>query len=96
MHRGAHPSQLLDDEPPTRRRLKRDLELHATEPLKKPPHRGAVRGRHASALNLTGIGIDPLAGDLSSMLIKSHYDAHQGPPQAPRFECLRGHAPRLS
>jgi hypothetical protein len=51
---------------------------------------------YTGAPHLAGIGIDPLAGDLSSMLIKSHYDAHQGPPQAPRFERLRGHTPRLS
>jgi len=25
-----------------------------------------------------GLGIDPLAGDLSSILIKSHHDAHKG------------------
>jgi hypothetical protein len=30
------------------------------------------------------------------MLIQSHYDRHTGPPQAPRFQSLRGPAPRLS
>ena len=48
------------------------------------------------ALDLAGVDVDPLASDLPSMLIKSHYDAHKGPPQAPRFERLRAHAPRLS
>ena len=48
-------------------------------------HGRAIRRRHARALHLAGVGVDPLAGDLSSMLIKSHYDAHKGPPQAPRF-----------
>ena len=38
---------------------------------------------------------DPLAGDLCSMLIESHYDCHQG-SLAPRFECLRGPKPRMS
>jgi len=36
----------------------------------------AVRRRHPRALHLAGLGVDPLAGDLSSMLVKSHYDAH--------------------
>ena len=58
-------------------------------------HASAIRWRDPSAFHLAGLGINPLAGDLRSMLIKSHYDA-QGRPQAPRFERLRGHAPRLS
>ena len=56
----------------------------------------AVRRRHARARDLAGRGVDPLGGDLRSMLIKSHYDRHQGPPQAPRSKRLRGPVPRLS
>jgi hypothetical protein len=96
MHHRADTAQLLDHEPPASRRLQRHLQLPATETLQELPHRGAVRRRHPRALHLAGAGLDPLASDLSSMLIKSHYDAHKGPPQAPRFERLRGHAPRLS
>src|SRR5205807_7353144 len=90
MHLGADTTQLLDHEPPAGRRLERDLQLLAAETLKELPHGGAVRRRHAGALHLASFGIEPLTGDLSSMLVKSHYDAHSGPPQAPRFERLRG------
>jgi hypothetical protein len=96
MHLGADPAQLLDHEPPAGRRLERDLKLPATKTSEQLPHRRAIRRRYTRALHLAGLSVDPLAGDLSSMLIKSHYDAHSGPPQAPRFERLRGHAPRLS
>src|SRR6266576_4970165 len=82
MHLGTDPAQLLDHEPPARRRLQRDLQLLAAETLKELPHRRAIRRRHTRALQLAGLGVDPLAGDLSSMLNKSHYDAHKGTPQA--------------
>jgi hypothetical protein len=96
MNHRADAAQLLDHEPPAGRRLQRHLKLAATETRHELPYRRAIRRRHARALHLTGLGIDPLAGDLPSMLVKSHYDAHQGPPQAPRSQRLRGHAPRLS
>jgi hypothetical protein len=96
MHHRADPAQLLDEEPPAGRRLQRHLELPAAEALKELPHGSAISRRHTRALHLAGVGVDPLTGDLSSMLIKSHYDAHKGPPQAPRLNSLRGHAPRLS
>ena len=85
MYLRADPAQLLDHEPPASRRLQRHLEIPATEPRQELPHRSAVRRHDARALHLAGLRVDPLAGDLSSMLVKSHYDAHQGPPQAPRF-----------
>jgi hypothetical protein len=96
MHDRANPAQLLDNEPPASRRLQRDLKLPAAETRQELPHRSAVRRHHARALHLSGLSVEPLARDLSSMLIKSDYDAHKGPPQAPRFPSLRGHAPRLS
>ena len=34
--------------------------------------------------------------DLRSMLVKSHYDCHSGPPRASRFKTLRGPVPRMS
>ena len=76
MHHGADPAQLLDHEPPAGRRLERDLQLLAAETRQELPHRSAIRGRHTRALHLAGLGVDPLTGDLSSMLVKSHHDAH--------------------
>jgi hypothetical protein len=96
MHDGAHSAQLLDHEPPARRRLQRDLEHQVAEALGEPPHPGAMRGSYALARDIPGRRVDPVGGDLRSMLIESHYDRHKGPPQAPRFERLRGPAPRLS
>ncbi len=96
MHDRPDPAQLLDQEAPAGRRLERDLQLPAAETLKPLANVRAIRRTHTRALNLAGLGIDPLTGDLSSMLIKSHYDAHKGPPQAPRLPSLRGHTPRLS
>jgi hypothetical protein len=44
-----------------------------------------VRGRDPRSRDLTGLGVDPLRGDLRSMLIQTHHDRHPRPPQAPRF-----------
>jgi hypothetical protein len=96
MHTRTDPAQLLDHEPRAGRRLQCDLELPAVKTRQELPHRSAIRRHHTRALHLAGLSVDPLAGDLSSMLVKSHDDAHWGPPQAPRFERLRGHTPRLS
>ena len=96
MHARADPAQLLDHEPPAGRCLQRHLQLRGAETRQEPAHGRTIRRRHPCALHLAGLSIDPLAGDLSSMLVKSHYDAHSGPPQAPRLPSLRGHAPRLS
>src|ERR1019366_4146110 len=89
MHPSVDATQ-LNNEPPARRRLKRDLELLAREPGEKPSHALTVRRRDTSPADLTRLGIDPLGRDLRSVLIQSHYDRHLGPPQAPRFERLRG------
>jgi hypothetical protein len=86
-------AQLLDHEPPARRGPQRHLELAAAETLQKPPDRLAMRRRHPRPAHLTGRGVDPLGSDLPSMLIKSHYDRHTGPPQAPRLKRPRGLAP---
>ena len=96
MHHSTHRAQLLDDEPPPSRRLQRHIELLAAEALQELTHARTVSRRHPSTLHLAGLSIEPVSGDLRSMLVKSHYDCHQGPPQAPRFECLRGPVPRLS
>src|SRR6266508_2268345 len=90
MHTRADRAQLLHDEPPAGRRLQRDLKLRAAKATQESPHRLAMRRRHARPRHLAGVGLDPLGGDLPSMLIKSHYDHPTGPPQAPRFTDLRG------
>ena len=78
VHHGAHPTQLLDHEPPARRRLQRDLELLVAEALEEPADPGAIRRRHTRARGLPGRRVDPVGGDLRSMLIESHYDRHRG------------------
>jgi hypothetical protein len=95
MRLGANPAQLLDHEPPARRCLERHLELLAAEPAQEPPHALAMRRRHPRPTELAGLAVDPLSGDLRSVLVKSHYDCHTGPPQAPRFDTCAD-LPRLS
>ena len=87
--------QLLDHEPPARRRLQRHLQRLAGEALQELPHVVAVRRRDAGAAQLAGVGVDPLSRDLSTVLIESHYDRHTGPPQAPRLTTC-AHLARLS
>jgi hypothetical protein len=89
MHPRTHTSKLLNHKPPARRRLKRDLELLTCEPAQKPPHAVPVRRRHPRPPDLTSLGVNPLGRDLRSVLIQTHYDRHQGPPRAPRFQHLR-------
>src|ERR1019366_4029861 len=89
MHPRVDATQLLNDETPASRRLERDLELLASEPAEDPSHALTVRRRHTSPANLTRHSVEPLRRDLRSVLIQSHYDRHQGPPQAPWSEHLR-------
>ena len=72
----ANPPELVRDEPPARRRLQRDLELLATEPLAEPPHASPMRRRDPRPHHLTRIGIQPLRSDLRPVLIKPHHDRH--------------------
>ena len=78
MHRRADAPQLLDDEPPARRRLQRHLELAPAEALQEPPHPRAIGRRHPRAADLAASRIQPVGRDLRSMLIESHYDRHRG------------------
>jgi len=78
MHRRPDSPQFLDDEPPARRRLQRDLELAPREALKEPSHAGTVGRRHARTADLAAVGVQPVRRDLRSMLIESHYDRHSG------------------
>ena len=72
MHLGADTAQLLDDKPPARGGLQRDLELLIAKTVHEASDARAVRWRHASARDLAGRGVDPLGGYLCSVLIKSH------------------------
>jgi len=81
--------ELLDDEAPARRRLQRHLELLAAEVSGEASYSVAVGGRNPLARDLARFGVQPLGGDLRSVLVESHYDRQQGPPQAPRSKRLR-------
>jgi hypothetical protein len=74
-HRTNRP-QLLDKEPPPRRRLQRDLQLLASKPRQEPPYPGTVRRADPRATDLTAIQIDPLRSDLRPMLVYAHHDRH--------------------
>src|ERR1035437_1959855 len=85
---GADPVEFLDHEPPARRRLQRDLEAVASEPAKELTDRVAVRRRDPPAGHLAGHGLDPLAGDLRTMLIQTHHDRHPPTPFASSQQAL--------
>ena len=70
------PVELLDHEPPARRRLQRDLETLVDEPAQERSDRGAVRRRHPRARDLPGDRVDPLRRELRPMLIQTHHDRH--------------------
>jgi hypothetical protein len=89
MHPRVDATQLLNDEAPAHCRLQRHLELLTSKPGQKPAHTLTVRRRHPRPTDLPGRRVQPLSRDLRSVLIQSHYDRHQGPPQAPWFEHLR-------
>jgi hypothetical protein len=77
MHLAADTLQLLDHEPPARRRLQRDLQALALELLDELLHPDSVRWHHPRTRDLTGDRVDPLRRDLRAMLIKPHHDRHQ-------------------
>jgi hypothetical protein len=70
--------ELLDDEAPAGRRLERDLDFVIGEASSELPHAVAVGGRDPRARHLACLGVEPLRGDLRSVLVKSHYDRHSG------------------
>ena len=76
MHPGAHRPQLLDHEPPPGRRLQRHFELLATKPRQEPTDGLPMRRRDPRPGDLARVGVDPLRGDLRTMLIQSHHDRH--------------------
>src|SRR5207253_7624178 len=90
MHVRADPVQLLHDETPPGGRLQGHLELRTIKARQEPAHAIAMRRGDPRARDLARHRVDPLRGDLCSVLVESHYDCHLGPPQAPWFEHLRG------
>jgi hypothetical protein len=78
MNRGADRPELLDHEPPAGRRLQRHLDLLDAERSREAPDAGAVGRRDPLARDLARAGIQPLGGDLRSVLVESHYDRHSG------------------
>jgi hypothetical protein len=73
----ANLRQLISHKPPASRRLQRDLKLLAAELLAESPDALPVRRRDPRSRDLTGLGIQPLRGDLRSVLIKTHHDRHR-------------------
>ena len=76
VHLGADPLELLDQEPPARRRLQRNLEPLAPEPSQELPDPGAIRRRDPRARDLARDRVDPLRRDLRTMLIDPHHQRH--------------------
>jgi hypothetical protein len=72
VHPRADRVKLLDDKPPARRRFQRHLELLPSEPAKELANTATVSGRHPRPPGLARRGINPVGGDLRSMLVKSH------------------------
>jgi hypothetical protein len=92
---GADRLQLLNDKAPAGRRFQSNLKFAARETAQELPHAFAVRGHHPRAADLAAVAVQPLRGDLRSMLIKSHHDRHLGPPQAPQLITGTPRAPEL-
>jgi hypothetical protein len=94
-HPGADRLELLDHEAPAGRRLQRRLDLRALPAAQPAPESEPVGRPDPAPAHLAGRGVERVERDLVSVLVKSHYDPHQGPPQAPPFDTCADH-PRLS
>jgi len=88
MRNRADRGQLLDHEPPPRRRLQSDLELTAAKPGKEPPHTRPVPRRDARPPDLARRCVQPLRRDLRAVLIEPHHDR---PRSAVRASAHRHH-----
>src|SRR5665213_2513496 len=77
MHISADPLELLDHEPPARRRLQRHLQIGPIEPGQELPDPGTVSWRDPRATNLPGDRVEPLRRDLRTMLIHPHHQRHE-------------------
>ena len=70
---GADPLEFLDHEPPARRCLQRHLEIPTLKPGQELADPGAIGRRDPRARDLPGDRVDPLRGDLRTMLIQTHH-----------------------
>jgi hypothetical protein len=76
MRLGTDRAQLLDHEPPARRGLQRDLELLTGKPRQEPPDTDTIGRHHTRARHLASLSVQPLRGDLRTVLIQTHHDRH--------------------
>src|SRR5271169_12849 len=76
VHLGADTLELLNQEPPARRRLQRDLKTNALEPGQELPDPGPIRRRDPRAEHLARNRVDPLRRDLRTVLIDPHHQRH--------------------
>src|SRR5215211_5015068 len=83
VHLGADAEQLLDHEPPAGRGLERGLDPLALEPTQEVAEALTLRRPDPAPPKLARRRVERIPGDLLSMPVKSHYDRHRGPPQAP-------------
>ena len=75
---GAGRLQLLHDEAPTSRRLKRRLHRLAVEPTQETPEAVPIRGANPAAPDLAGLAVERVEGDLLAVHVESNYDRHRG------------------
>ncbi len=68
MHARSDRLELLDDEAPAGRRFQPDFKVLAAEARGEHTHAGAVGRSHAAARHLAGVGVQPVGGDLCSVL----------------------------
>jgi hypothetical protein len=66
------------------------------EPLQEPAHASTVGRSDPTTPDFTSLAVQPVSGDLCSMLTTSIRMLIPGPPQAPRVPNPRGHGPRLN
>src|SRR5919106_4411104 len=96
LHFGADGAQLLDHKAPARRRLERGLDPLALEARQKAAEALTLRRPDPAAPQLARRTVKRIPGDLLSVPVKSHYDRHRGPPQAPSIDDICADHPRLS
>ena len=95
VHLSADPLELLDHEPPARRRFQRDLETLVGEPVKERADRITICRRDPLPRQLTRGRLDPLGRDLRTMLIEPHHDRHQTTSSTPARQRPHVARPRL-
>jgi hypothetical protein len=78
MRHGTGGLELLDDEAPPGRRLKRRLHLLGVEPTQEAPEALPVRRTNPARPDLTGLGVERVEGDLLAVHVEPNYDRHPG------------------